>query len=261
MLMRIYIHMLVRMVQTHKSLSPTQKVHHEITDHKVNHRVHGGYNTSEARLSLLLLLLLHPKAQTRHKCLQLGTMVSTTRKRQQMRHVFHLLSGVVLLFWWVTITEAAKLKGSKVTFASTTTQQSRRLAFKSDDEALETRFGFSERGFKLACKTFLQEAAADGMLSQYDYADFVYKYCRASTHKGPSCSSPRKGESFQSLSVDMQMNFAGSRCPPYDKIASLECLQFLNDSKQEFGYTEEVSELCSSSYSLMMASDMISNGK
>lgn len=121
-------------------------------------------------------------------------------------------------------------------------------------------YGYSLDGFKLACYTELYHAAADSGLTQVDYAHFLYDYCDKSKIEGPACRKVKKDDvAFPSLSVDLQLNFVRTVCPGGDASA-YECLEAMNETGEDFYYTEEIEELCASTYPLLLSSGLVDPG-
>jgi hypothetical protein len=110
--------------------------------------------------------------------------------------------------------------------------------------------------FELLCRDELRSKAADGMLSQVEFAAFLFDFCSDDPQRGPACE---EGLSFPSLAPEIQLNFVGALCP-LNAIQRLECLEFLNNQGLDFGYTEELEELCVSTSALLGSSDLLDFG-
>lgn len=133
------------------------------------------------------------------------------------------------------------------------------------DKYLHDDHGYSQDGFVVFCEEEMREEAEDGTLTQFEYARFIYDYCRKSPAAGDSCQKkPKKKDSFSSLSVGLQLNFVGSNCPGLssnNNVSKMECLEFINDEGDPIGYFEEIEELCLSTYPLMVSSGMLDTSK
>lgn len=110
--------------------------------------------------------------------------------------------------------------------------------------------------FELVCRDELRSKAADGMLSQVEFAAFLFDFCSDDPQRGPACEEEL---SFLSLAPEIQLNFVGGFCPS-DAITRLECLEFLNNQDEVFGYTEELEELCVSTSALLGSSGLLDFG-
>jgi hypothetical protein len=110
--------------------------------------------------------------------------------------------------------------------------------------------------FQLVCRDELRSKAADGMLSQVEFAAFLFDFCSDDPQRGSACE---EGLSFPSLAAEVQLNFVGGLCPS-NAIQRLECLEFLNNQGLLFGYTEELEELCVSTSALLGSSGLLDFG-
>jgi hypothetical protein len=94
------------------------------------------------------------------------------------------------------------------------------------------------------------------MLSQFEFAAFIFDFCSDDPQRGPACEA---GLSFPSLAPQIQFNFVVALCP-VDGIQRLECLEFLNEQGRAFGYIEELEELCVSTAALLGSSGLLAFG-
>jgi len=163
---------------------------------------------------------------------------------------------------------------------TTTTTRSGSLGNNKDIKKGVTPFAY-DRDFRFSCLVSLTRYASDGMLSQIEYANFVFDYCRYSRYRGPSCdvdvlvsdgtgkrsdslpagkrgpSASRRASAFPSLPVDVQLAFASSACPVKDRYRKLVCVEDLILNQKEFGYTEELEELCEQTSTLLETTGLL----
>lgn len=83
--------------------------------------------------------------------------------------------------------------------------------------------------FLLVCQQELMHEAHDGFVSASAFARFVFEYCEESPQTGPNCI---KHNVFSALPVEIQLAFVDRLCPS-DQAEKLECLNRLNEEKEE----------------------------
>jgi hypothetical protein len=107
------------------------------------------------------------------------------------------------------------------------------------------------------CNIRLTENGADGNLTQFEYAHFLFHFCKHSPQRGAACTDKGRNKKFADLPVDMQLAFATSACPTNDRLEKIDCLRGLNAKGKAFSYKGEVSVLCKATFMLMESTHII----
>jgi hypothetical protein len=113
-----------------------------------------------------------------------------------------------------------------------------------------------KKEFQLVCRDELRSKASDDMLSQVEFASFLFDFCSDDPQRGSACE---EGLSFPSLAAEIQLIFNGGLCPS-NATERLECLEFHNNQGLLFGYTEELEELCVATSALLGSSGLLDFG-
>lgn len=131
----------------------------------------------------------------------------------------------------------------------------RRALPKKDKKSKDSEL--QDQDFSISCQVQLTAKAADGLLSQVDFVDFVYAYCTAQINSGPKCSTENWKMTFAELPQDIQLLFATSACPTKDEFEKLKCVDYLIQQGELFGYSEEIEELCGATVSLLDSTGLL----
>ena len=109
--------------------------------------------------------------------------------------------------------------------------------------------------FILPCQTNLSLVKEkNGMLSQADYASFLHDFCMESPFPGTSCLD--SAHSFWELDPRLQRLFVSSTCRG-GPVEQEECLEFLFEKGDNFGYTSGIDGLCEKTNKLLAPSGLI----